>query len=368
MRHLRLAGWLVTGITVGGMGFEGAETVHAKGLTLTPLASEPAVARQAKDETAELQRRVQTEPKDRAARLALVRALIAADRLPEALEAARDWRAHDAYNLVAVRSLGDVYAEMGDRERARRTYSAVVELLPNDARAQRALVGVLKQSGDLEAAYDRLAAAAVLAPSDARIAFERADTAQRLGRSAEAMALFRQVIDSSADTPRLKYPAAQRLAQLLGASRREALAAGDGAQAEGLLKQIESLGISGGVVNDIKVFLSWDTDRTDVDLWVTNPRGEKVFYQHKQGALGDALYDDVTTGYGPESYSAREAAPGAYLVQVNYYQTDRQAFAEARGEVTVILDEGTARETRRVLPYRLFEEGQTVSVAKIEVK
>ena len=76
----------------------------------------------------------------------------------------------------------------------------------------------------------------------------------------------------------------------------------------------------------------------------------------------------MTTGYGPESYSAREAVPGTYLVQVNYYQTDRQAFPEARGEVIVILDEGTADETRQVLPYRLFEQGQTVSVARIEVK
>ena len=368
MRHRRLAGWVVTGITAGGLGFEGAETALAKGLTLTPLASEPAAERRAKGEVGELERKVQAEPKDRAARLALVRALLAAERFPEALAAARDWRAHDAYNLVAVRSVGDVYAEMGDRERARRAYSAVVELLPNDARAQRALVGVLKQSGDLEAAYDRLAAAAALAPTDARIAFERADTAQRLGRSDEAATLFRGVIDTPGVSSSLRYPAAQRLAQLLGAGRREALASGDTEHAAELLSQIESLGIAGGIENDIKVFLSWDTDRTDVDLWVTNPRGEKVFYEKKQGSLGDALYDDVTTGYGPESYSAREAAPGSYLVQVNYYQTDRQAFAEARGEVVVILHEGTAQETRQVLPYRLFEEGQTVSVAKIEVR
>ena len=365
MRHQRFARWVVIGVTVGAT-FEGA--AWAKGLTLTPLDAEPAADRRAKGEVNELERKVEAEPKDRAARLALVRALIAGGRLPEALEAAREWRAHDAYNLVAIRSVGDVYAEMGDRDRARRAYSAVVELLPNDARAQRALVGVLKQSGDLEAAYDRLAAAAALAPSDARIAFERADTAQRLGRGDEAARLFRGVIDAPGVSASLRYPAAQRLAQLLGSARREALAAGESERAADMLGQIEALGIAGGVRNDIKVFLSWDTDRTDVDLWVTNPRGEKVFYERKQGSLGDALYDDVTTGYGPESYSARDAVPGTYLVQVNFYQTDRQAFAEARGEVTVLLNEGTAEETRQVLPYRLFEQGQTVAVAKIEVR
>ena len=36
-------------------------------------------------------------------------------------------------------------------------------------------------------------------------------------------------------------------------------------------------------MNDVKVYLTWDTDRSDVDLWVLNPGGEKIFYSHKQG-------------------------------------------------------------------------------------
>lgn len=356
---------LVTGITAAL-----AAGVRAEGrtLSLTRVASE--AERAAPDEAglAELEAKVQQAPKDRAARLALVRGLVAAGRLDDALGAARDWRAHDAYNLVAVRSVGDVYAERGDRERARRAYSSVVELLPNDARAQRALVGVLKQSGDLAAAYERLTAAAELAPSDRRLAFERADTAERLGRPDEAAALFRSVVESKDAPESVRYPAKQRLAQLLGVERRQALVSGDAAAGDALLAQIEALGLSGGTVNDIKVYLTWDTDRSDVDLWVLNPGGEKVFYQHKVGRGGDALFDDVTTGYGPESYSARQAAPGTYLVYVNYYGTSRDAFAEARGEVTVVLHEGTAEERREVLPYRLYQTGQTVLVASIEVR
>jgi uncharacterized protein YfaP (DUF2135 family) len=164
------------------------------------------------------------------------------------------------------------------------------------------------------------------------------------------------------------HPAKQRLAQLLGVARRQALVAGDATTGDALLAQIEGLGLSGGTVNDIKVYLTWDTDRSDVDLWVLNPGGEKVFYSHKLGRNGDALFDDVTTGYGPESYSARQAVPGKYLVYVNYYGTSRDSFAEARGEVTVVLHEGTAREERQVLPYRLYQTGQTLLVAAIEVQ
>ena len=100
---------------------------------------------------------------------------------------------------------------------------------------------------------------------------------------------------------------------------------------------------------------------------MTNPAGERVFYQHKNGQFGEALYDDVTTGYGPESFTAPHAHGGDYVVQVNYYGAGRSNFSEARGEVVVILDEGKPTEKRQVLPYRLFAVGQTVTVARIHV-
>jgi uncharacterized protein YfaP (DUF2135 family) len=166
----------------------------------------------------------------------------------------------------------------------------------------------------------------------------------------------------------VRYPAKQRLAQIDAAERRDAQGRGDGAAAARLGAEIEALGVKGGVENDVKIYLTWDTDRTDVDLWVRTPKGELVNYAHRAGAGGEALFDDVTSGYGPESFTAKNAQPGRYLVEVNYFSTRRQTFTEARGEVVVILGEGTAREQKHVLPYRLFKAKQTVSVAAIEVK
>ena len=316
---------------------------------------------------ADLRSKVAAQPKDREARFALVRALMRAGKLPEALEAARAWRAIDAYNLVVVRLIGDIYTELGQKADARRAYSAVVELLPKDATAQRALASVLKQAGDLEGAYDRLAAAAELSPKDQRLAFERADVAGRLGRAAEAKQRFAAIIDDPATPPAVSYPATQRLAQLDHQLAREASMAGKAGDAAALEAEIGKLHLAGGTENDIKIYLSWDTDRSDVDLWVTNPAGERVYYQHKTGQFGEALYDDVTTGYGPESFTAPRAQAGDYVIQVNYYGAGRSNFSEARGEVVVILGEGKPGETRSVLPYRLFAVGQTVTVGRIHV-
>ena len=198
-----------------------------------------------------------------------------------------------------------------------------------------------------------------------RIAFELADVAHRLGRKSEAARRFEAIVKSE-DTPRqIRYPAKQRLAQIHAARRLAALRKGRKAEAARLEKAIAALAVKGGARNDIKIYLTWDTDRSDVDLWVVNPAGQKVFYSKKRGKFGGALFDDVTSGYGPESFTARRAARGTYLVQVNFYSTSRRAFSEARGEVVVILNEGTSAERRHVLPYRLFAPKQTVSVARI---
>jgi tetratricopeptide (TPR) repeat protein len=346
-----------------------ARAEGAKKIELTPLDKEPKDGREkpTAERIATLKKEVEDAPKDRQKRFELVRAMMAAGDLEGALAAAKAWREKDAYNLVVVRLLGDIYTELGDKEQARRTYSAIVELLPKDVESQRALATVLKQGGDLQGAYDRLSAAMKIKPDDVRMAFELADVAQRLGHADESIEGFERIVANGTTSEAVRYPAKQRLAQAYAQKRREALARHDDAAAALLEKKIDALAIHGGVVNHIKVYLTWDTDRSDIDLWVENPASEKVFYGHKTGASGDALFDDVTTGYGPESYTAKNAQNGVYTIKVNYFSSRRSAFNEARGEVVVILHEGTADEERHVLPYRLFQDKQTVTVAKIGV-
>lgn len=314
-----------------------------------------------------LQQAVAAEPRDRRARFSLVKELMDAGRHEQALEAAIQWRNDDAYNLVVVRLLGDIYSELGQVDKAMRVYSAVVELLPKDHKAHRALASVLKQGGQLQAAHDRLEAALEIRPDDARLRFELADIVQRLGDNPRARSLF-EAIASSDDAPQLlRYPAKERLAQSYLSQRKQALKAGDRKGAARIAAKIEALELQGTTENDIKVYLTWDTDRSDVDLWVINPAGEKIFYSHKEGRHGGRLYGDVTNGYGPESFTAKEAVSGTYRVQVNYFAEGSSNFPEARGEVTVVLDEGKPSESRTVLPYRLFKKKQTVTVANVHI-
>ena len=193
-------------------------------LSLVEGDREPAGARDAIGDAdlAKLRDAVAKDPKDRGARFALVRGLQRAGKLDDAVTAARAWREADAYNLVVVRMLGDLYSELGQRAQARRAYSAVVELLPGDASAQRALASALKQAGDLDAAYERLAAAAEMAPNDRRLAFELADVAQRLGKTGEARQRLEAIVGDDATPEAVRYPARQRLAQVYHQIARDA--------------------------------------------------------------------------------------------------------------------------------------------------
>jgi len=93
---------------------------------------------------------------------------------------------------------------------------------------------------------------------------------------------------------------------------------------------------------DLRVTLTWDTPATDVDLWVTGPDGEKVFYQQKQGAAGGTLDTDVTTGFGPETFTHARALEGTYRIQAHYFG----GAPPTRVTVVVVRGEGTPDEER----------------------
>jgi uncharacterized protein YfaP (DUF2135 family) len=74
---------------------------------------------------------------------------------------------------------------------------------------------------------------------------------------------------------------------------------------------------------DLRITLEWNTDETDMDLWVDEPTGERAIYSNPKTAIGGRLSNDMTNGYGPEEYLLHHAPDGTYTVRVNVYATDR---------------------------------------------
>ncbi len=70
---------------------------------------------------------------------------------------------------------------------------------------------------------------------------------------------------------------------------------------------------------DLQVTLTWNTDETDVDLFVQEPDGTWTCY-YSEGTTSELDVDD-TDGYGPENIyvAPGEADDGVYKVYVGFY-------------------------------------------------
>ena len=70
---------------------------------------------------------------------------------------------------------------------------------------------------------------------------------------------------------------------------------------------------------DMRVVINWNSQNTDIDLWVTDPNGEKCFYSNPKTAIGGRLSNDFTGGYGPEQFLLKKALKGKYKIEVDFY-------------------------------------------------
>ncbi|MCO4761660.1 MAG: VWA domain-containing protein [Myxococcales bacterium] len=97
---------------------------------------------------------------------------------------------------------------------------------------------------------------------------------------------------------------------------------------------------------DLWVTVTWNTNETDIDLWVTTPSGEKCYYKHKKLSTGGELLDDLTQGYGPERFAVKTAMPGNWKIHVHYYKNNgKKLIAHTWVNVTIVQDMGKASQT-----------------------
>ncbi len=117
---------------------------------------------------------------------------------------------------------------------------------------------------------------------------------------------------------------------------------------------------------NIRIVLNWDADNTDMDLWVTDPKNEKCYYEHKETQIGGLLSNDFTRGYGPEEFLLKKAITGKYKVQANYYGSSQQRVA---GPVTVYLqlftNYGEPEEELKEVTVRLSKNKEVVEIGEL---
>ena len=119
---------------------------------------------------------------------------------------------------------------------------------------------------------------------------------------------------------------------------------------------------------DMRVVLNWDADATDIDLWVTDPTGEKCFYSHNRTKIGGFMTNDFTQGYGPEVFMIKRGMKGKYKIEANYYGNNS---TKTLGPVTLKMqfftNYGKPNQKVKEVILRLKDSKEVIEIAEIEI-
>ncbi len=117
---------------------------------------------------------------------------------------------------------------------------------------------------------------------------------------------------------------------------------------------------------DVRIVISWNADNSDIDLWVTDPRKEKCYYQNSATALGGRISQDVTGGYGPEEFMLKKAIDGKYKVEVNLYGDNRQTLGGPIAiKADLYTDYGKPTQKRETINFRVTTGKEVVELGAL---
>jgi len=118
---------------------------------------------------------------------------------------------------------------------------------------------------------------------------------------------------------------------------------------------------------DVRIVLNWDTDNSDMDLWVIDPFAEKCYYGAPLSYTGGRMSRDFTRGYGPEEFLIKEALTGKYVIQANYYGSTAQRIT---GPTTIYLEiytnYGRKGEKKQTITMQLESQAAVVDIGVLD--
>ncbi len=228
-------------------------------------------------------------------------------------------------DVLVYEAIARKRAFAGDTWGAVRALSSPVELRPKDAEALRLVGYGMLALGQYPAAAELFEHVRLNRPFEAQAFLEEALALDAAGRYAEAARNYEIVLARAwqRHPQELKTAASYHYGRMLTALARHPRAEAAAALLRARQAELAKLQYDGTAMDfrpiDYQLTTHWNSDSTDIDLWVIEPNGERCYYSHRTTALGGKLFWDITDGLGPELYHARKAAPGPYHVVVHYY-------------------------------------------------
>ena len=111
---------------------------------------------------------------------------------------------------------------------------------------------------------------------------------------------------------------------------------------------------------DVRVALNWNKDNTDIDLWVTDPNGEKCMYSHKSTEIGGRLSDDFTGGFGPEQFLLKKAVAGKYKIETNFFGENQATVSGPTSLMAeIFINYASGKQERQIVVFNKSKKSNT---------
>jgi hypothetical protein len=269
-----------------------------------------------------------------------------------------DERANYTNSTAFILDVADLMFERGQPLLATRVLSNLAEMDLENRQILRILGARLVQAGRADLAVPVLRQVLVLAPDEPQ-------SQRDLGLALAAAKQPQAAVDALYEVARRQWPRFPEI-ELIALAELNAIVATSAVPIDTaridprLLKNLPL---------DLRATLSWDADNTDIDLWVTDPNGERAFYGNPLSYQGGRMSKDITSGYGPEEFSLKRAKPGKYVVQAQFYGHRQQIVSGATTiQLALTTGFGTAQQKQQGVTLRLKDRKDQVFVGEFIVE
>jgi Ca-activated chloride channel homolog len=271
------------------------------------------------------------------------------------LDERAEWKNSTAFYL----DVADILFKRGKRELALRVLSNLAEMDLENRHILRILGQRLMEAEAPRIAIPVLQRVAELAPNEPQ-------SFRDLGLAFAAAGQPQQAVNQLAEVVNRPWHGRFPEVELIALAELNAIAARAGNNVS--LDKIDPR-LRRNLSLDLRAVLGWDADNTDIDLWVTDPNGQKVYYGARESYQGGRMSQDFTGGYGPEEFSLKKAKPGKYKIEAQFYGHRQQVVAGATTlALTLSTGFGTELQKDQRITLRLQGAREMVYVGEFEVK
>ena len=297
-------------------------------------------------------------------RMAQIMARIRARETEAAVVEALHWRTEDPSDVMALIALGEALEAHNSRTLAARVYGSILDLFPARADLRRFAAQRLERLG--------ADGAALAADSYAKSVLQRPDHLN--GHRLLGYALLRQGKPDAAfaaieaglgrDYPGGRFLGGPRILRedlgLLGA----AWLRQDPSKRSDVERRLSAVGAELPTGPSLRFVLHWETDANDVDFHIADSKGGHAYYSSKELPSGGQLYEDVTTGYGPECFTI-EGTPTAYPYKLQLHYYSRGPMGYGMGKVEIIAHDGMGHLRFEQRPFVVMNDSAFVDLGQV---